>query len=88
MNNRAGGWEKLVGQVKFELKYCERCGGLWLRPAGGEQIYCTGCGREMAKFPAVSREARTSTPGGSGRMDDEFEIDEECGDICTMGGVA
>jgi Zn-finger nucleic acid-binding protein len=24
-----------ANELQFELKYCERCGGLWLRPAGG-----------------------------------------------------
>jgi len=35
----------------LELKYCERCGGLWLRPAGGRQIYCVACGRAVAELP-------------------------------------
>ena len=38
-------------EAQFELKYCERCGGLWLRPMGGGQIYCVRCSREMAKLP-------------------------------------
>jgi Zn-finger nucleic acid-binding protein len=40
-----------VTEAQFELKYCERCGGLWLRPMGGGQIYCVRCSREMAKLP-------------------------------------
>jgi len=43
-------------ELQFELKYCERCGGLWLRPVGGGQIYCVGCGREMAELPPASYE--------------------------------
>jgi hypothetical protein len=42
----------------LELKYCERCGGLWLRPAGGGQIYCTICARAMAELPPASREVK------------------------------
>jgi Zn-finger nucleic acid-binding protein len=38
-------------ELRFELKYCERCGGLWLRPAGGGQTYCMGCARQMAELP-------------------------------------
>lgn len=37
--------------VRMELKYCECCGGLLLRPAGTETIYCAGCAahvRELA----------------------------------------
>lgn len=29
--------------VKLELKYCEVCGGLWLRPEGTEVLYCDPC---------------------------------------------
>jgi hypothetical protein len=34
-----------VGEVfeQLELKYCERCGGLWLRNKGEEEVYCPGC---------------------------------------------
>ena len=28
---------------KVELKFCECCGGLWLRREGTEQIYCRDC---------------------------------------------
>ncbi len=41
-----------VNELQFELKYCERCGGLWLRPAGGGQVYCLACGRQMAELPS------------------------------------
>lgn len=37
--------------VRMELKYCECCGGLLLRPSGAEAIYCAGCAarvRELA----------------------------------------
>ena len=89
MKNRSGGHDELAGEMKFELKYCERCGGLWLRPAGGEQIYCAGCGREMAKLPAVSRKADASTPDESGWDGEEhFEIDDDGGDLGAVGGVA
>ncbi len=35
--------------LKIELKYCERCGGLWLRRQGSQQVYCQPCCPEMAK---------------------------------------
>jgi Zn-finger nucleic acid-binding protein len=53
MNSRRGTKER-----SLELKYCERCGGLWLRPAGGEQIYCTTCARAMGELPPSSVEIR------------------------------
>lgn len=45
----------LPTELQFELKYCERCGGLWLRPMGGQQIYCGPCWREMRKHPRASQ---------------------------------
>ena len=43
-------------EESFELKYCERCGGLWLRPVSGGQIYCVACSREMSELPPSSSE--------------------------------
>jgi hypothetical protein len=43
-----------ANERQFELKYCERCGSLWLRPLGGEQIYCGACGRAVAELPPAS----------------------------------
>ena len=37
--------------VPMELKYCERCGGLWLRESEQEEIYCPGCRPEMVELP-------------------------------------
>jgi Zn-finger nucleic acid-binding protein len=41
-------------KMSLELKYCERCGGLWLRPAGGGQIYCASCAKQIAEMPPAS----------------------------------
>lgn len=78
--------------VRFELKYCERCGLLWVRTLGSEQIYCLDCGREIADLPPASHEADEA------RMwdrrweadDEEFEGYEECvaEDLDGPGGVA
>ena len=34
--------------VELELKYCERCGGLWLRECGVQTPYCTSCVTALA----------------------------------------
>ena len=35
---------RMEGQeIQVELKYCERCGGLWLRPQGADGVYCSSC---------------------------------------------
>ncbi len=34
------------GEIIIELKYCERCGGLWFREAGSNANLCGGCTHE------------------------------------------
>lgn len=46
--------------VQLELKYCERCGGLWVRRLGGDEIYCPACAVEMVDFVSSGRR-RVST---------------------------
>jgi len=38
-------------EIQVELKYCERCGGLWLRPQGTDGVYCAGCRVRLAARP-------------------------------------
>ncbi len=45
----------------LELKYCERCGGLWLRLQGDSEVYCASCRARMAEIPRSSGE-RPSNP--------------------------
>jgi hypothetical protein len=44
--------------IQLELKYCERCGGLWLRRQGTDKSYCARCSAEMPEFP-LRRHVRT-----------------------------
>ena len=37
---------------KVELKVCERCGGLWLRPEKSRWIYCGPCKTKVDELPA------------------------------------
>jgi len=32
-----------VEAIQMELKYCERCGALWLRLTGSDLIFCSPC---------------------------------------------
>ncbi len=41
--------------LQLELKYCERCGGLWLRQKGMQQVYCASCLPKMAEFSGPPR---------------------------------
>jgi hypothetical protein len=38
-------------EKKVELKYCERCGGLFLRAPGAGVVYCEGCASCVAAHP-------------------------------------
>jgi len=36
--------------IRFELKYCERCGTLKLRPVASATTYCRRCESLLARF--------------------------------------
>jgi DNA-directed RNA polymerase subunit RPC12/RpoP len=43
---------KMEGQeIQVELKYCERCGKLWLRPQGADGVHCASCRVLLAAMP-------------------------------------
>ena len=37
--------------LHVELKVCEGCGVLWLRPQASQQVYCTSCSSRLSQFP-------------------------------------
>jgi LSD1 subclass zinc finger protein len=45
--------------VFLDLKYCERCGGLWLRPRGSEDVYCASCVAQVMKLQNGWRQSNT-----------------------------
>jgi hypothetical protein len=47
--------------IRMELKYCEACGALRLRPHGSSTPYCGGCAKVMAE---LSRTVRTKPAEG------------------------
>ena len=42
--------------VRVELKYCEHCGGLWVRE-GGAGVYCEKCQEKVADLPIPKRKS-------------------------------
>jgi hypothetical protein len=91
MNTNASVGGGCMNELSFELKYCERCGGLWLRPMGGAQIYCVGCGRAMAELPPGSKDRkRARVPGGPRSRAKHYEGNawDEGIDAESAGGVA
>jgi hypothetical protein len=78
--------------LHVELKFCERCGALWVRQCGGGQVYCDNCLPQVAQLPAPHR-VRTfpQLPVGKRAFVDDLEIDfsdlDEL-DLESAGGVA
>ncbi|HEX4425401.1 MAG TPA: hypothetical protein VH079_08365 [Terriglobales bacterium] len=71
--------------VLLELKYCERCGGLWVRPLRSEEIYCASCALEMAEV-AMPRK-RKSTPRLPGNRNSDLRPGLRLA-LCRQGGEA
>ncbi len=44
--------------IELELKYCERCGGLWLRIRGRDDVYCASCALQISKLPGAAPRKR------------------------------
>ena len=44
--------------IELELKYCERCGGLWLRVRGLPDVYCAPCSTAMSEVAIGYRSKR------------------------------
>jgi hypothetical protein len=72
--------------VRLELKYCERCGGLWMRTSGTEDIYCPACADQMLDLPAARGRRRLHL-----LLNDRVEIKSQCEElsaVCSQGGNA
>jgi ribosomal protein L37AE/L43A len=63
-----------VDAIQMELKYCERCGALWLRLTGSDLIFCSPCSvilAGLARDPRF-REPRGSNSRGGGKINTAF----------------
>jgi LSD1 subclass zinc finger protein len=56
--------EHVTGQrlIRMELKYCEGCGGLLLRPSGKQVIYCASCHGKLAELPLKNANQDVTAP--------------------------
>ena len=43
-------------QGRVEMKYCERCGALWVRASGSRNVYCCRCERQMRELPLAGQQ--------------------------------
>lgn len=41
--------------IQLELKYCERCGGLFLRRQGIGEVYCVGCAEQVVELRTTGK---------------------------------
>lgn len=84
-------------EVGVELKYCEHCGGLWVRERGAGVVYCGKCQALVADLPIpkkrprgaelpVRRKSEVERYGRERRYENEYGGENE--DIQSMGGVA
>jgi hypothetical protein len=82
-------------ETQVELKYCERCGGLWLRAQGTNGIYCASCcvwlaaARSPARQPLRSRKSwRRKERGRQQSRDVGSERGQNPSEIDYLQGVA
>ena len=78
--------------VRMELKYCEHCGGLWVRE-GGAGVYCDRCAPKVADLPtprAIPKRAKKVTlPSGRETLVRDYAFERpENSDMEAAGGVA
>jgi hypothetical protein len=73
--------------VEMELKYCERCGGLWLRRCGSVRVFCERCAPKMAglEVPGATQVIFPKPVDDGGDFD---AIIEHLAALCGEGGNA
>jgi Zn-finger nucleic acid-binding protein len=79
-------------EIQVELKYCERCGGLWLRPQGTDGVYCASCRISLAAMPnpgeAPPRKARRRKARGQGTDVQREDLQSPARIECLQGVAA
>jgi hypothetical protein len=79
-------------EIGVELKYCEHCGGLWVRERGAGVVYCEKCQPLVADLPAPKRTKRRlvlPVRPHTAIEDYRLEVDgEDAPDFEAAGGAA
>ena len=73
--------------IQLELKYCERCGALWLRLRGTREIYCAPCDLEMLDLPAPRQIPSKPRVPGNHKIESKVQPAERSA-FCGQGGRA
>jgi hypothetical protein len=56
-----------MNYLRLELKVCEGCGALWIRPVN-DGVYCRPCLHQLVSFPAPKAKHVGGRPRRSGRV--------------------
>ena len=87
-NNQKG---EATHEVGVELKYCEHCGGLWVRECGAG-VYCNHCQPKVADLPIPPKKSnRLILPVRPHTAVEDYELEldfEDLNDFEAAGGVA
>ena len=79
-------------EVRVELKYCERCGALWLRECGSGLIHCNGCQAAVTELPVLKKRPQSVKLGNRHRPAiDDYSFDACAAKVAAQrgrGGVA
>jgi ribosomal protein L37AE/L43A len=77
--------------IRVELKYCEHCGGLWLRECGAGVVYCGHCQAKVADLPIPKKKPqRVILPVRRRALVEGYgvELGDEKADLEAAGGAA
>jgi len=75
--------------VRVELKYCEHCGGLWLRECGAGVVYCGNCEAKVADLPIPRKKPqRVVLPVRQPTVVEDYATDDGGADLEAAGGAA
>jgi len=76
----------------MELKYCEHCGGLYVRERGAVTVYCEKCEGKVADLPIPKKKpGKVKLPVRGHSIVEEYPIEvseEELRGMEAVGGVA
>jgi hypothetical protein len=75
--------------ARVELKYCEHCGGLWVRESGAG-VYCRKCEPKVADLPIPKKPRRLVLPVSLRSRLESYEgvSAEDSLELEGVGGVA
>jgi hypothetical protein len=77
-----------VEVIELELKYCERCGGLWFRELDSEEVFCLRCVLQVeSETPGLRRRRARSGRLGNRKTDGRGSVLELTA-VCSERGHA